>query len=212
MRLTLIRHAEPQAAIDRLVAGPKGCTGLSVRGRSEAATLAERLHRTQELRPQLVLTSVLPRAIETARALAPVIGAAQESCDLCELHPGQCDGESWDDHAYRYPSTDAPDRVFSEGGESLRTFDQRVRHTMRDLLDAHRGSNIVVVAHSGVIEAATLFLLGLPGLHEPRTFRIDSLQYTSITELELVEDGRWRLQRYNDHAHLLPSNEDLDGP
>src|SRR4051812_5347572 len=114
MRLVLIRHAEPQAALDGLVAGPRGCTGLSDLGRRQAAALAQRLECHPEFGPAVVLTSVLRRAQETATTLQPVIGPATQDCDLCELHPGSCDGERWVEHGARYPSADWPDRPFSE--------------------------------------------------------------------------------------------------
>jgi len=43
MRLLLIRHAEPEAAVTGVVAGPLGCTGLTEHGRAQAAALARRL-------------------------------------------------------------------------------------------------------------------------------------------------------------------------
>lgn len=202
VRLTLIRHAEPQAALDAIVAGPIGCRGLSALGRVQARALAERLHATGELKPDVVLTSMLARATETANALADAIGQASRDCDLCELHPGDCDGQPWADHADRYPSPSDPDRPFSTGGESLRDFDRRVRRAASRLLSAHAGKDVAVVTHSGVIEAITLLLLGAPGLADEARFRIDSLQYTSISEWRRMSDGRWRLDRYNDHAHL----------
>ena len=67
--------------------------------------LADRLAETGELAGTDVLyASVLPRAIETARLLAPALAgrdadggdrAALEpvnECGLCELHPGEADG------------------------------------------------------------------------------------------------------------------------
>lgn len=202
MRLTLIRHAEPQAALDAIVAGPVGCRGLSALGRVQAYALAERLRATGELKPDVVLTSVLSRAIETADALADAIGRASRDCDLCELHPGDCDGQAWEDHADRYPSPSNPDLPFSAGGESLSGFDRRVRRAVSNILLRHAGKDVTVVTHSGVIEAVTLLLLGAPGLADQARFRVDSLQYTSISEWQRMSDSRWRLERYNDHAHL----------
>lgn len=150
----------------------------------------------------MVLTSVLPRAVQTATVLSPALGDATQDCDLCELHPGECDGASWDDYAGAYPSWDAPDRIFSPGGESLVSFDLRVRAALERLSRDHAGRSVVIVGHSGFIESASLALMGGPGFPERRSFVINALRYTSITEWTRLEDGRWLLERYNDAGHL----------
>lgn len=206
-RLVLIRHGEAQAAIEGIVAGPTGCTGLSERGRRQAAALAERLQRTEELQGvDAVLTSVLARAVETAAILAPALGGLNgiRDCDLCELHPGECDGLRWEEFQTRYGSraqTD-PDWPISPGGESLNQFDNRVRMALYGILGRYTGRSVVVVGHGGFIVASALALLGLGGLRPRPTFRLDPT-HTSITEWESVDlVSTWRLVRYNDSAHL----------
>src|SRR4051812_44587030 len=103
-RLVIVRHGEAQCAVDSLVGGPKGCTGLSDEGRRQCEALRDRLIRTGELaETDVVLTSVLPRAIETAAIIAPGLGKsaeiqAKQDCDLCELHPGEADAMTWDEY------------------------------------------------------------------------------------------------------------------
>ncbi|HEX2064408.1 MAG TPA: histidine phosphatase family protein, partial [Acidimicrobiales bacterium] len=65
-RLALIRHGEAKAALERVVGGQRGCTGLSERGRAQAEALRDRLARTGELTADVLLASTLPRAVETA--------------------------------------------------------------------------------------------------------------------------------------------------
>ena len=68
------------------------------------AFLAERLYESGELREATALySSVLPRAVETAERLRPVVGPGpkalgpvRQRCDLCELHPGDSDGMAWE--------------------------------------------------------------------------------------------------------------------
>jgi len=84
-----------------VVGGPVGCGGLTERGRAQAAALSERLSMSREFDDAVALyTSVLPRSIETAQLIAeglPEGLAAIEDCDLCELHPGESDGMTWDE-------------------------------------------------------------------------------------------------------------------
>jgi broad specificity phosphatase PhoE len=130
-RLVLIRHGASRAHDDGVVGGSKGCRGLNDLGRAQAEALRDRLLATHELEPDVVLTSVLPRAIETAEIVGAAFASGIElvsDCDYCEIHPGECDGLTWDRFRERYGRVvDDPDQPMSPGGESLRTFDARVR-------------------------------------------------------------------------------------
>jgi len=212
-RLVLIRHGEARAALDRVVAGERGCSGLSELGRAQAALLRDRLARTGEVVADVLASSTLPRAIETAEIIAPALAGSlgQEpemvrDCGLCELHPGECDTLGWDEYAERY-GVDMLARPFepmSPGGESLAEFNVRVGRALTALADEHDGQSIVVACHGGVVMASMKCFLGLPVLPSPS---VDLLvTNTSLTEWERCDgqgrDNRWRLVRYNDAAHL----------
>jgi probable phosphoglycerate mutase len=206
-RLVFVRHGASRAHEDGVVGGPTGCKGLSDIGRSQAEALRDRVMVTGELAPDVVLTSVLPRAIETAEivseAFAPGIQIIAD-CDYCELHPGECDGLTWDAFRERYGNLQDPDVEMSPGGESLRTFDARVRRATASLVDTYAGRTIVMFTHGGFIAAACCSLLGAPGLadRDSRPFRLEPSN-TSITAFANVAGGRWwTLERYNDAAHV----------
>ena len=205
-RLTLVRHGEAQAYLDSVVAGEKGCRGLSDLGRRQAEALRARLDRTGELADTTALyASILPRAIETAAIIAPALGGhtAVEDCDLCELHPGEADGLTWDQFrdSYGWEEPWNPQRVMSPGGESWVTFVERVRTALMALVERHADDEVVVGCHGGVIIASmyTGFELD-PATSEGGRFRTGP-ENTSITEWRIT-DGTWNLIRYNDHAHL----------
>jgi probable phosphoglycerate mutase len=202
-RLVLVRHGEAQSYLDQVVAGEKGCSGLSDLGRRQAAALRDRLQRSRELADTTALyASILPRAIETASIIAPALGGHDivEDCDLCELHPGEADGMRWDDYRATYAVEPwEPDREMAPGGESWLGFTARVAGALRALVDRHADDTVVVGCHGGVIIGSMLTGLGLPPV-DGEHFRIGP-ENTSLTEW-IVEDGAWRLVRYNDHAHL----------
>lgn len=188
-----------------VVAGPLGCTGLTEQGRAQAAALARRL-RAEAQTLDVLYSSVLARSVETAEIIAPSFGLNDvvQDCDLCELHPGDCDGGDWDDQV-RVRGTGGewdPDQPMSPGGESLRDFDTRVRTALARLMDLHAGESVAIVTHGGFITAAVLFFLGLPGVAYKRSFALTP-DYTSITEWsQPPESSDWVLDRYNDTAHL----------
>jgi probable phosphoglycerate mutase len=200
----LVRHGEAQAYLDSVVAGEKGCKGLSDLGRRQAEALRDRLHRTGELTGATALyASVLPRAVETASIIAPALGGHDvvEDCDLCELHPGEADGLTWDEFRQAYRSGDEwdPTKEMAPGGESWLSFVERVDGGLRKVIDRHPDETVVVACHGGVIISSVMIGLDLPRLYGEH-FRYGP-ENTSLTEWQ-VDDGTWRLIRYNDHAHV----------
>jgi len=201
----LVRHGESNATVDRVVGGHDGCTGLSRRGRQQAEALRDRLARTGELAgASVLLTSVLPRAIETAEIIAPALGdlKVEQDCDVCEIHPGEGDALSWDDFTARYGQGEAesPFRPMAPGAESWAEFLVRVGRTLVRVVEDHEEECIVVVCHGGVIEGSFVSLGNMPLRRE---FRL-ATENTSLTEWERRPDGRWWLVRFNDTAHLTP--------
>lgn len=207
--LALIRHGESRATVERVVGGDLGCSGLTELGRRQAAALRDRLARTGELRADVLLASTLPRAVETAEIIAPPLGSPEivRDCDLCELHPGECDTLSWDEYDERY-GVDMRARPYdpiSPGGESLAEFNVRVGRALFRLAEDHQGQSVVVAAHGGVVMASMVCFLGLPAQRAvPADLWVTN---TSITEWR-CRDGRWALIRFNDAAHLAG----VDGP
>jgi len=201
--LVLVRHGEADCNARGIVGGHRGCTGLSPLGVAQAQALRARWEATGEMRQASAFyASVLPRATQTAEIIAPALSELDltTDCDLCELHPGECDGMTWQEFARVYPPPDFrtdPDSPLSPGGESWSAFLRRVDATLRAVADRHDGETVVVACHGGVVNAS---LVALGFAHD--SARLDlRTQNTSITEWER-EDGRWRLLRYNDSAHL----------
>lgn len=205
-RLVIVRHGEAECALRSVVGGIKGCTGLSEEGRRQAEALRDRLLRTNELSDiDLVLTSVLPRAIETAAIINAGLGRAagvdaKQECDLCELHPGEADGLTWDQYGERFGRVDMranPYAPIAPGGESIAVFLSRVGRTLSQIVEEHPDQTVVVVAHGGVIWGSMHAYLNLP-LRTPAIFEAIN---TSLTEWEIEPDVN-RLVRYNDATHL----------
>jgi broad specificity phosphatase PhoE len=205
VRLILVRHGESEATVRRIVGGPRGCTGLSPKGRRQAEALRDRLSERDEIRADRLLSSVLPRAVETAQILAPALGVDtfEQDCDLCEVHPGEADGLVWSEYQQRYGDFEMvaePDRPMAPGGESLNEFRARVTRVLHALAERCADETVVVVCHGGVIVFSIIALFDIPRLD--REARLDPVN-TSITEwLYDATTGKWTLGRYNDASHL----------
>jgi broad specificity phosphatase PhoE len=206
-RLVLVRHGQARAGVDDIIGGPTGCKGLTDEGRDQAERLRLRVARDPEFPPDVVLASTLPRAIETAEIVRAGFSDAPElvtDCDYCELHPGECDGLTIEEYTARYGDIDNPDpdRPMSPGGESPRAFDTRVRKATAGIVERYENQTVWLFTHGGFVTAATLYLLGAPGIYEAGSFWLPP-KNTSLNVLVSEGEG-WGLERYSDAAHLLP--------
>jgi probable phosphoglycerate mutase len=216
-RLVLVRHGEAVCNVTGVCGGPAGCEGLTELGRRQVEALRDRLLVTGELiGTDALYASVLPRAIETARLIAPaLVGAGGRSapgpvlepvteCGLCELHPGEADGLSWAEFTERFGTLDwdvDPGQPIAPGGESWTDFVNRVAESLDRIVADHGGHQVVVACHAGVVEASLLSKVPVAGGLEGARLQLRT-QHASMTTWE-IDDGRWRLIGYNDAAHQV---------
>ena len=213
-RLVLIRHGESEAQAGQFLGGHDGCRGLSDTGRQQVAALRKRVERTGELAGAAALySSVLPRAIETAEILRSALSDLEvvQDCDLCEGHPGEADGMTWEEWRERYAEEVIGRGVyvpFAPGAESWADLVHRAGRTLTRLAREHEGRTVVVACHGGIVDASLRVFGHAPLEMQWRT----DITNSSLTEWVLREyEGigpRWTLVRFNDAAHLqdLPIN------
>ncbi len=205
-RVVIVRHGEAVVNVDEIVGGHRGCRGLTKEGLRQAELLAERLKKTGELNGDIVLyASLLPRAIETAETISPALGFVDvaKTCDLCERHPGEADGLSWEEYRQNYKGNFLEgknvEQPLSPGGETYSEFFDRVKGFLLKVTEEESGKCIVLVSHGGFIESSMVATLEIDTFENRVMFHP---KHTSITEWA-VAGKRWELQRYNDIAHLL---------
>jgi probable phosphoglycerate mutase len=202
--LVLIRHGESVGNATRTITHFRTCSGLSDAGRAQCELLAKRVDRTGELDGAVLYASQVRRAIETAEFLAPVIGADIRVDErFAELDPGEeCDGMTYEDLVARHDpdwSLDDPDGVIYPGGETVAGLHQRVVAGLASVVAENRGRLVVICTHGGVVDVAMRVALNLPARGWFDLFTLN----TSLTGLTDTGKGRWRIDRYNDTAHLL---------
>ena len=205
MRLLLVRHGDAHAGFHGVIGGERGCAGLTELGRTQAEALRDRFARSRGWRADVLLASVLPRAIETATIIAPGLGLeiGGQECDLCEVHTGEADGLTWTAYTDRYGSFDMetePDRVFAPSGDSWNTFHERVERILERLAAEYEGRTVVAVCHAGVIMASMRLLLGLPQGSTSARLRPTNTGLT-VWEHDPSLD-QWSLHTFNDASHL----------
>lgn len=199
-RIIAVRHGETAWNVDARIQGQLDI-GLNDTGRWQARRVGWALA-TEPI--AAVYTSDLGRAHETARAIGETTGlAVTPHPGLRERRFGLFEGKTfdeihqgWPEHAQnwrkRIPEWEPP-----EGGESLLTLRARVHGTVQDLAARHRGEQIVVVAHGGVLDTLYRIATGQE-VNSPRTWQLPN---GAINRLLWTPEG-FTLVGWSDTQHL----------
>ncbi len=210
--LYLVRHGEAVANVEPVIGGMRGDAGLTPRGRDQARLLQERLL-GQRIHADRLVSSTLPRALQTAEYVARALGLPVLRDDgLHELRPGEADGLTGSSggpgtaSAKEPPGTRDPYRVFSPGGESWATFLARAGGALSRLVARHRDETVVAVCHAGVVEASFALAFGVGASRN----RVDCAPLnTSLTHWRHrpapAGEAEWTLVSFNDANHLTSS-------
>ncbi len=163
-RLHLLRHGQVEGFEAKRYNG-QGNTPLTTLGRQQSAAFAGRFQHRQ-------LTAIYSSDLLRCRAAADQIALLQAvrpiyRRELRELHIGDWEGREWEELQRCYPELwqarlDDIVNVAPPAGENLLEMAQRVRPVIREIVAAHAGGEIVVVAHGGVNRVVLLDAIGAP--------------------------------------------------
>jgi broad specificity phosphatase PhoE len=205
----LVRHGQSTWNREHRIQGQLD-PPLSGEGRRQAELLGHRLagHRFPGF-----YASDLKRAFQTAEAIGAIIGRDPEpEPGLREIFLGEWEGLRSDEIAERYPEawarwSEEPNWDLVPGGEGMARFEARVTAALDAILQRHAHSEVLVVTHGGVIQAALHRVIGRPS-HGLFPFKI---QNASISRIEKTE-ARMIIAGSNDIAHLEPALVSEPGP
>lgn len=208
--LHLIRHAESHWNVEGRYQGQQD-SGLTADGQRQAVAFAAAFAREVPA-PDLVVTSDLPRVVDTCRPYAERVSAvAATDAELREVSVGQWSGRTFEELAALEPETVAAVAAGIDlprgGGETFADTRVRVVRSLDRVLErlAAMGGDrtAVVFAHGGPIRVAAAHALGLP---TPGHHPLGAPDNCSVTTIR-VRDGRTELQRYN---HEVTSTREAD--
>jgi broad specificity phosphatase PhoE len=196
-KLFLVRHGQTDSNRSCRLMGQSDMP-MNLEGRQEAAHLAARL---KQSRIDVLYTSDLERALETARIVAKAVGIEPVPlAQLRELDVGSAVGKTREELRLECPGLFGESWIDTPfpGGESYAQLTERVGRALRDLLARHEGKIVVVVAHGGTIRAAVAALTGIP------LARLIGLTVAnaSVTRLTSLSRDEVRLDALSDVAHL----------
>lgn len=193
-RLLLWRHGQTAWNAEGRVQGQTDIELDVGRGQAEAAA-----PRLAAQHPDLIVSSDLRRAADTAGALAAVTGLPVEyDARLRERHHGLWEGLTGDEIASRWP--EQADRWRS--GQAVRGLDveeldglsKRVVGALQDIAGRAPGATIVVASHGASIRRATATILGWPESAARTLMAIGNCHWV---DLRLDPKRGWQLRAYN---------------
>ncbi len=196
MDLVLVRHAEPVRTPAGSVTGPAD-PGLTPRGLEQADRLAAWLG-SEPI--DVVLSSPMRRARETAEPVAAALGVAIEIVDgLIEYDSTSADYIPMEE----LQATNDPrwlamveGRWEELGADPAHVFKARVTQCVDQIVERFPGKRVVAVCHGGVVNCALASILGIDRYlwFEP--------YYTSISRVIASRSGVRSVVSLNERAHL----------
>ena len=199
--LRLLRHGETAYTVEKRFSGSAHDLELSARGRRQAEATGAHLAAATPV--DVVVTSPLRRARETAEVVADRVGAdVVADDDLRECAFGEWDGLTFAEVQARWPAELtawlASPALAPPGGESLVSVAARVSAAQDRLLDRYAGRSVLVVAHVIPIKQLVRFALDAP----PTVVHRLQLAPASLSTVCWYADGNAALHGFNDTAHL----------
>jgi 2,3-bisphosphoglycerate-dependent phosphoglycerate mutase len=201
--LYLIRHGAYISEVD----GKLVDHGLSPLGVKQAELLRDRLIVTGEIKADVLISSTLPRAGQTAEVIAPALNLPLvRDPEFEEWHneDGSLSKKQFLTMWKDVPPDQRPYFRWIPTGENWVEFNLRATSALNRLIQKYIGKTIVLICHGGIIEASFIYFFGMT-IHNLHLAGINT-DFTAITHWHmLTREGwppHWLLERYNDRHHL----------
>jgi broad specificity phosphatase PhoE len=217
--LWLVRHGEAENNKGAKFGG-WDCAALTQHGVIEAQATGRHIAHlinhgsgAYATRPTHIVSSDLPRAYETAQAIAAATGLALTTDErLRERTVGIFDGmtflQAQAEHPQAYQALISKDAGnLPSGAETDEQCYQRVSTAIVDISARYPLQTSIVVSHGIAMYQMLLFVSGLPAPTTASRFftLVDNASISVVQRYESTEFGSsWRLCHWNDNRHLPP--------
>ena len=199
-RILAIRHGETDWNVATRIQGQIDIS-LNPQGQWQAKQVAKAL---AEEDIHAIYASDLSRALVTAQHIAEFHShEVNQISSLRERHYGFFEGQTWDEIQTAHPEDAAlwrdrdPHWTPKNGGESLVMLHARVNHMVNEIASRHRGEQIALVTHGGVLDILYRIATG----QDLQVARSWGLRNTAINRLLWTPEGL-QIVGWADEAHL----------
>lgn len=195
-RLYIVRHGQTAWNVEGRLQGSSD-QPLNELGRAQAQRAAASLARVL-LKPCLVVSSPLSRALDTALAIADAVATeVHTDARLIERAYGEWEGLTWDERYARSPIEAerwlARKEPRIDGYEGHDAVAARMREAVDEWTARLPEGELVFVTHGSSSRMLMLSLLDL----ETDTHALGSLENAAWSRMAPVDDAPWSLERHN---------------
>lgn len=202
--LYLIRHGDAAPTSTNPLEDPR----LTTLGIAQAERLRDRLAATGEIKADVLISSTMLRAKQTAEIIAPALGLPiiydDEVQEWRFPEDETLNVDEYVEHFKTVPHDQKPFYQVIPGAESWVQFMLRASVALNRLTQTYEDKTLVVVCHGGVVDASFHFFLHLSTLHlAPASFDTHNTSITHWFRLPReIAPTSWALACYNDIMHL----------
>ena len=175
---------------------------LTDKGRAQARALAKRW-KSEDMKFDLVITSPLVRAQETANIIAKVLNLKVERDEIwLERDIGEMEGMTADEvrKIPQPPFTTPYDSIGGDGEGDWALF-LRAGQALHNLLQRPAGSYLIV-SHGGLLNQLMHAIVGIAPHADPSgvRFRFENTSFARV--IYFPHQHRWAIDTLNDHTHI----------
>ena len=201
-RFVFLRHAESVGNVESRWQGQSNYP-LTEKGRAQARALAERWKK-EDVKFDLVITSTLERAQETARIATSYLEDIKIEFNpiLMERHVGQMEGLTIDEILKMpQPAYVTPYSSIGGEGEGDWALFLRAGQALQEFLHKPPGKYLVV-SHGGFLNQLMHAVVGIAPHVDPSgvRFRFENTSFARV--VYYPHQHRWLIDTLNDRAHL----------
>lgn len=200
--LYIVRHGETE--LNRL---GRFCGStdqpLNERGIAQAETLSEPM---SKIALDRIYSSPLDRAVKTAECIRNGRDIDIVTMDgLREIDCGEWETLRHDEIEARWPGgiemwENTPDLLNMEGGETFAEVLERVSRALMDIVCRERGHKVAIACHLMTIQMIMTTIMQSPIRDIWKV--VPTATNTSITTIEIEDNGDFRVVRWSDDSHL----------
>ena len=208
--LYIVRHGETDLNRQGRFCGSTDQV-LNERGLAQAETLREPM---SKIALDRIYSSPLKRAVKTAECIRGGRDIEIVTADgLSEIDCGEWETLRRDEIEKRWPGgiglwETAPDLLRMEGGETFEDVQKRVSRALTDIVHRERGHRVAIACHLMTIQMIMLTVMQAPIRDIWKV--VPTATNTSITTIEIEDNGDFRVVRWSDDSHLPASLKDAN--
>ncbi len=198
-KLTVIRHGETEWNKIGLQQGHLD-SPLTEIGIKQAQAVTGKLSNEKI---DVIYSSDLGRAMRTAEIIADELDLKIiPDKNLRERNLGILQGITKKEFAEKCPEeyskflSGDPNYQFPNGESARQRYDRNIKGII-DIVSNHKGQNILIVSHGGVLNSLIRYVLNIP-LENKRCFSLFNLSVNRFT----IKNGKWSLDTWGDISHL----------